>query len=305
MKAAVQTGYTGISSVQISELNEPTPGPLATLVNVAYAPVLPWDIMGEEGQLGAQEQRSLPSIAGYGASGIVKSAGMLGARSLIGQRVIALSPHGSNTEVMTAPLALYVIPVPDNVDLKQAATVLAGADTAQMLLNQATIHDGDHVAVIGATGGVGIYLVQLLANSGHQPDVVASTRSADFARKTFPHSTIITDLAQSSTHYNVIFDLTGNATQINAGEQALLPGGLLVAASTPGYRPHRPGIRGSFHNGPLSPMAYRKLLAQISSGELTPVVDEVYPLERIREAQRHVKEGPHRGRTLLEVNPQH
>lgn len=302
MKSAVQTGYNGISSVQVTDIPNPRVGPLATLITGSYAPVLPWDIKAEEGLLPDGERRALPSVVGYGASGLVNNAGILGARSLIGRRVIALSPSGTNAQIIAAPLAHYVIPVPDEVTMEQAATVIAGADTARMLMDHAHPTTGARIAVIGATGGVGVYLVQMLSNAGIVPDVLSSARSADFARQIFPNSRVFTDRNEFPRGYDIVFDLTGNPTLISTGEQSLRSNGLLVASSTPGYRPQRPDIRGAFHNGPLSPTGYRTILRQIADGTLMPVIDRIFSLTEVQQAQSHVKSGPHRGRTLLQLN---
>lgn len=300
MLAAVQRNGSGIAAIAVEELDEVAAGMGGTLIEGAYAPVMPWDIKAGEGIIGG---RRLPSVIGYALSGTVIGAGPLGLRNAEGRRVISLVPEGSNAQRGVAPLAPFVFTVPDNVGMAQAASVIGGGDAALMLSKVPELNPGDRVVVSGANGGVGTWLVQILDLMGVRTDILSSSRSLGGNAELFPGKHVTDDPAQLASHaYAAGFDLTGEGSVLRILESQLKSGGTLVMAATPDHRASRNDIKAVFRNRPIGPKGYNWLLARLADASITAVIDSIYPLQEVREAQWHVKRDPHKGRTLLRLN---
>lgn len=300
MKAVIQTNYQGIDSLELVSVKQPKPNPFGDVVKVASAPVLPWDIMSEQGQLRNLNPQRLPAIIGYGFAGTIVESGKLRGTGKIGQRVIGVAQSGSIAEYAAANIPIFTFKLPDNVSLIQGATIFGGADAAQMMLSHVKIPDNGQVLVLGPSGGVGSYLVQLLNLQNNYPTLLASKRSESFVRNSFPDNQIrISTMELQSAHYDIIFDTTGSQKLLHQAELALKSHGTLFTASLPHYQSNRSDIHVMFHNNPISPNQYRKILALIANGDLTPFIDTIYPIEDIKAAQHHVLEDSKRGRTLI------
>lgn len=300
MKAVIQTNYQGIDSLQLVSVKQPKPNPFGDVVKVASAPVLPWDIMSEQGQLRNLNPQQLPAIIGYGFAGTIVESGKLRGTGKIGQRVIGVAQSGSIAEYAAANIPIFTFKLPDNVSLMQGATIFGGADAAQMMLSHVKIPDNGQVLVLGPSGGVGSYLVQLLNLQNNYPTLLTSKRSELFVRNSFPDNQIRVSATElQSAHYDIIFDTTGGQELLHQAELGLKSHGTLFTASLPHYQSNRSDIHVMFHNNPISPNQYRKILALIANGDLTPFIDTTYPIEDIKTAQHHVLEDPKRGQTLI------
>ncbi|WP_243674255.1 hypothetical protein [Lentilactobacillus kisonensis] len=90
MKAIIQENYDGIHGLVIRDIPDPAKGPLSAIIETKYTPVLPYDILTEEGKLKGMRPTKLPMVIGYGFGGRVKEVGGLRNSRLIGQKVIGL-----------------------------------------------------------------------------------------------------------------------------------------------------------------------------------------------------------------------
>jgi NADPH2:quinone reductase len=106
-----------------------------------------------------------PFVPGLEISGVVESAGSSASRFALGQRVIAVPIFGGHAEKVVCP-AVRASPVPEHVNLAEAAAVPVAFLTASYAIARAQIQPGDRVLVTAAAGGVGTALLQLLARSG-------------------------------------------------------------------------------------------------------------------------------------------
>ncbi|WP_053072785.1 zinc-binding dehydrogenase [Lactiplantibacillus herbarum] len=300
MQAILQENNQGIDSIKTATMTQPTGSLLGTLVNVNYVPVLPWDMKGERGELGTIENRNLPHIIGYGFAGTKYHSNSANQQSR--PRLMGAAPQGSYAEVINASIPFYTFKVPDNVTLPQAATVIGGADTALMMIEATHVTPTTKVLVLGGSGGIGTYLIQLLNNLHVQFSVLSSVRSVDFTRTIRSGIDVHTDLNElNDDAFDLILDTTGSETLLNAAANKVVTNGLIFTSALPFYRSPRPDVKAVFKNRPLSPAKYQHLLKLISTGQLTPMIDKIFPLDQVREAQHYAEDGPSRGRVLVEV----
>jgi NADPH2:quinone reductase len=147
-------------TLQLDDIPEPVPGEGEVLIEVAYASVNPLDIWVTRGSPGAAAQH-LPWIPGTEAAGwrdgepvLVRGAGL------------GIVRHGLYRQIAAVPSGA-VMPIPDDVDLAQAAAMpVVGITAWSSLHNRAGVTEDDRVLVLGASGGVGSVAVQLAKLAG-------------------------------------------------------------------------------------------------------------------------------------------
>jgi NADPH2:quinone reductase len=161
------------SNLELKELPWPVPSPDDVLVQVAYSVVNDLDGMilrGEvEEHLGALKQRS-PCLTGIEFSGHVleDAPGLRKGTRVMGMPEVLVGPACHQT-VLAVPRE-FVIEVPDGLDLAGAASTINAALTASEALDTVFALRAEHrILVIGASGGVGSFAVQLASAAFAHP----------------------------------------------------------------------------------------------------------------------------------------
>ncbi|MCP2342132.1 zinc-binding dehydrogenase [Actinomadura rupiterrae] len=282
---------------------EPTAGPGEVVMRVAAVDTLFVDTRIRSGWGREIFGITAPYIPGGGISGEVVEVGDGVPQDLIGSRVLAYTsdpgPSGGYAEqLVVAGDAL--IPVPDEVGLDQAASLIHDGVTGMRLMETAAIKPGERVLVVGATGGMGILLVQLAHAAGAQ--VIAAARGAEklaLARDLGADITVDYSepgwadrvLEATGGHgADVVFDGVG-AEIGRAAFDATAPGGRFSAhgATIGGFteldpqelQRRRVTLRG-IADVQLDLDERRRLataaLAEVAAGRLKPVIGKTYPL---------------------------
>ena len=206
---------------------------------------------------------------------------------------------------------------PANVSFEEAAVVPVSALTAlQGLRDAGHLATGHHVLVIGASGGVGSFAVQLAKAYDAEVTGVCSAAKADFVRSLgADHVLDYTrdDFADGSAHYDLILDLGGNPGVLRLG-RALAPDGIAVMAGgeeggrlTGGMgRQLRALVVSRLTRRTITTMLCKERAADldelarlIADGRLSPALDQVYPLERVAGAMRDLESGKVRGKSAI------
>jgi NADPH:quinone reductase-like Zn-dependent oxidoreductase len=208
---------------------------------------------------------------------------------------------------------------PANLSFEQAATVPLAASTAlQGLRDHGRIEQGHKVLIVGASGGVGTFAVQIAKSLDAEVTGVCSARNVDMVRSLGADYVIDytqQDFTQSGQRYDLIFQLAGTRSPSDS-RRALTPTGTLVLSS---------GESDGRWIGPvdrvmkalvLSPFVSQKMvsftvkpnkedlqfLKQLAeTGTLTPVIDRTYPLAETSRAIRYLEEGHARGKVVITV----
>ena len=186
---------------------------------------------------------------------------------------------------------------PENISFEQAAAVPYGALTALYFLRDAAkLKSGQKVLVNGASGGVGVYAVQLSRYFGAEVTGVCSAANMDLVKSLGAHKVVDytqEDVAQTGEQWDVIFDVVVGHTSFSRFKKALLPGGCYLAVAG-GLKEMLQmigtsiagGKKVKFGGGTASDtrenMDFLKEL--LESDKLKPVVDRTFPLEDIAEA---------------------
>ncbi len=225
---------------------------------------------------------------------------------------------GTFAEYARAPEA-KLAPKPVNLTFEQAATVgISGSTALQALRDHAQVKAGQTVLIIGASGGVGTFAVQLAKVFGAEVTAVCSTAKVEMVRSLgADHVLDYTreDFATRGLRYDVILDIGGNASLARL-RQALAPEGTLVIAGgeTSGRwlggtdRQVRALVLSRFIGQTLKTFVAKEnhedllvLKELIEAGKLTPEVDRAYPLAEAPQAIDYLVEGRARGKVVITV----
>jgi NADPH:quinone reductase-like Zn-dependent oxidoreductase len=210
-------------------------------------------------------------------------------------------------------------PKPKNLTFEQAAAVGVSALTAlQGLRDHAHLQPGQQVLVIGASGGVGTFAVQIAKAFGADVTGVCSTTKVDMVRSLGADHVIdytLEDVADAGQRYDVILDTGGNRSLTHL-RGALTPRGTLVLVGGETDGRWLGGTDRVLRALLLSPFVGQKLNAficsenaqdlialteLIESGTVTPVIDRTYPLSETPAAIQYMQEGHTRGKVVINV----
>jgi NADPH:quinone reductase-like Zn-dependent oxidoreductase len=262
----------------------------------------------------------IPKDGGLGSdvAGQVEAVGRAVTRFRPGDEVYAFVLAGGFAEYVRVPEGVLG-PKPANLSFEQAATVPLAALTAlQGLRDQGRVQPGDKVLIIGASGGVGTFAVQLAKLFGAEVTGVCSTRNLELVRSLgADHAIDYTreDFTRGGRRYDVIFQLAGTGSP-SACRRALTPKGRLILSSGesdgrwvgPLDRILKAAVLSPFVGQRLAPFEAKQssqdlktLKELIEAGELSPVIDRTYPLRQTPEAIRYLEQGHARGKVVITV----
>lgn len=324
MRAIAQDGYGTVDVLRLERVPRPELADNEVLVRVRAAGLDrgTWHMMTGRPYfmrvIGFGFRRPKNGVAGIDVAGTVAAVGSAVTRFAVGDEVFGMS-RGSFAEYAAAredKLARK----PANLSFEQAAVVPISAGTAlQALTDSGRVEPGQQVLVIGASGGVGSYAVQLAKALGAEVTAVCSTGKLDLVRALgADHVVDYTreDFADGAHHYDLVLDIAGN-TPLSRLRRTLTRTGTLVIVGgeeggrwTGGFgRSLRAPLLSPFVSQRLTMLASKerasdleRLTGLIESGKVTPSVDRTFPLERVPDAMRHLEAGEVRGKVAITVS---
>jgi NADPH:quinone reductase-like Zn-dependent oxidoreductase len=326
VKAVLIESFGGPERLRVCDRQIPAPGPREVVLRVLAAGVNPLDLRKRRGELAAFYGRRFPQEVGNELVGTVVAAGRAVTRWRPGDQVFCLvdsgragllpgfpSGGGYAEYCVTRDHTLASIPeAPDPADL--AAVPLAGL-TALQGLRKAGYAAKRSLLVIGAGGGVGLFVVQLARAQGLAVDAVASQNAFALlrslgVRECFDYRD--QDPATLPGSYDLVFDVAAAST-FRRLRHLLPPGGVylsnvLTLASAFGtfrelLRPLLPGVRGHRFNWVVSRGRDLADLGNLlAAGTVRPFVAETYSLEQAALAQSRLEAGGVVGKVILRVS---
>ena len=205
----------------------------------------------------------------------------------------------------------------DLLTFEQAAVVpVSGITALQALRDAGRIQAGQRVLVIGASGGVGTYAVQIAKAMGAHVTGVASTAKVDLVRSLgADHAIDYTreDFADGVHHYDLILDIGGNST-LPRLRRALTARGTLVIVGGENGDSLTGGMDRQLRAVALSPFLRQRLTMHttkeratdlapltelIEAGHVVPSLERTYPLEQVPDALRQLASGTVRGKVAI------
>ena len=207
---------------------------------------------------------------------------------------------------------------PASVTFEQAAAMPISGLTALRALDAAGVEAGQTVLVVGASGGVGTYAVQLAVARGAIVTGVASTRKVQLVKDLGADDVIDytqQDFADGSRTFDVVVDI-GGMTPIERLRRTLTRTGTLVVVGGEGDAKWSPGLGRQMHAVLLSPFVSQRLimvmnkehytglerLANLAAeGGIASFMDRPYPLTDAPDAVRHLAAGKAAGKVVITV----
>jgi NADPH:quinone reductase-like Zn-dependent oxidoreductase len=323
MRAIVQDTYGSAEVLRLDRVPRPRLADDEVLVQVRAAGLDrgTWHMMTGEPYLmriigfGLRGPKNL--VPGLDVAGTVAGVGPAVTRFATGDEVFGIS-RGSFAEY-AAVKEDKLSPKPANLTFEQAAVVPISAGTAlQALTDAGRIDAGQRVLVIGASGGVGSFAVQLAKAFDAEVTGVCGPTKLDFVSSLGADHVIdytSEDFADGSHTYDLILDIAGNAS-LPRLRRALTPTGTLVIVGGEAGGRWTGGFGRSLRAPLLSPFVAQRLtmLASkeratdqerlttlIEAGKVVPSIDGSYSLDRVGEAMRHLESGRVRGKVAITV----
>ena len=323
MRAIVQDRYGSADVLRLERVARPQIAEDEVLVHVRAAGLDrgTWHMMAGQPYLlrvlGFGFRAPKNPVPGLDVAGTVATVGSAVTRFTTGDEVFGIS-RGSFAEY-AAVREDKLSRKPANLTFDQSAVVPISAGTAlQALTDAGKIEPKQRVLIIGASGGVGSYAVQLAKAFGAEVTGVCSTPKLDVVRSLgADHVLDYTrqDFADGTIRYDLIIDIAGNASLSRLRSALTQTGTLVIVGGEEGGR-WTGGFGRSLRAPLLSPFVPQRLtmLASkerasdqerltplIESGQVTPSIDSTYSLDRVPEAMRHLKAGNVRGKIVITI----
>jgi NADPH:quinone reductase-like Zn-dependent oxidoreductase len=260
-------------------------------------------------------------VIGSDVAGVVEAVGKNVSRFQPGDEVFGIG-KGSYAEYVCARED-KLAPKPANLTFEQAAVLaIMGSTALQALRDHGKVRPGQEVLIIGASGGVGTYAVQIAKAFGARVTSVCSTQKVEMVRSIGADHVIDytrEDFAAGDQRYDLILDIGGNSS-LTRLRRALATRGALVITGGEGGGRWLGGTDRQLRAMMLSPFVGQKLgtfvnkenhedmivLGElIESGKITPVIDRNYPLAEVPEAIRYLEEGRARGKVVITLEHDH
>jgi NADPH:quinone reductase-like Zn-dependent oxidoreductase len=255
-------------------------------------------------------------VPGMDVAGTVSAVGSAVTRFAVGDEVLGVG-RGTFAEYAAAPEA-KLVRKPAALGFEQAAVLaISGLAALQGLRDAGRIKAGQQVLVIGASGGVGSYAVQLAKIlGGAEVTGVCSTAKEDLVRSLGADHVIDytrNEVADGSRRYDLIIDINGNMP-LSGLRRALTPTGTLVIAGGEGGK--WTGMGRQLRAVAQSPFGRQRLTTFISTqrlgdieelsrlvetGQLTPPLDRSFPLAEAPAAVDYLSAGHARGKVAVTV----
>jgi NADPH:quinone reductase-like Zn-dependent oxidoreductase len=324
MKAIVQHQYGSSPEevLRLEEVNIPTIRPQEVLVRLRAASVdrgtvhimtgLPYPIRAAG--FGLRRPKFLNP--GRSATGTIESVGNEVTGFKAGDEVYGTC-DGSFAEFARAP-AKRLAAKPTNLSAEEAAAVPVSALAALQAVRKAQVKSGERVLIIGASGGVGTFAVQIAKASGAHVTGVSSTAKTELVLGLGADQVIDytrEDIADGVHRYDVILDIGGNR-RLSELRRTLTPRGRLVIVGGETSGRWLGGTDRQIRALLLSRVVSQRmttfvasensadlmaLTELIESGAVRPAIDRAFPLSETPAAVRYVMDGRARGKVVIAV----
>jgi NADPH:quinone reductase-like Zn-dependent oxidoreductase len=322
MMAMTQDRYGSADVLALDDIAVPVAGDGELLIRVRAAGVGPdvWHLMTGRPYMvramGNGLRRPKTRVPGWDVAGSVEAVGKDVTQFQPGDEVFGFC-SGAFAEYACAR-ADKVAPKPANLSFEQAAGVPVSGSTALRGLRDAGgIQSGQTALIIGASGGVGTFAVQLAKFLGAHVTGVCSTTKVDLVRSIADHVIDYTreDFADGAQRYDVILDTAGRRS-LSHLRRALTPQGTLVIVGGEGGGRWTGGFGRSLRAVLLSRFVGQRLRGLmpverqedlvflkdvIEAGKVTPVINRTYPLAEAANALSDADEGHGRGKAVITI----
>lgn len=321
MKAIVQDTYGTAEVLRLLDVPRPTAGDGEVLIQVRAAGINRGTVHLMTGEpyvmrLGFGMRGPRNRVPGQDVAGTVVAIGPNVSRLSIGDEVFGIG-RGSFAQYAVAQEKKLALK-PLNMSYAEAAAMPVSGLTALRALDAGHVESGQSVLVVGASGGVGNYTVQLAVAAGATVTGVASRTKIQFVKDLGAAEVIdytAEDFTDGSRSFDVILDI-GGATPVNRLRRALTATGTLAIVGGENGATWSPGLGRQFHATLLNPFVSQRLTmvtnkehysglerlaTYVADGSVASFIGRPYSLADTPEAIRHLIAGKALGKVVITV----
>jgi NADPH:quinone reductase-like Zn-dependent oxidoreductase len=321
MKAIVFESYGTPEVLQVTDVDTPAPKENEVRIEVHATSVTAAEGMMRRGDtfmsrviLGPGRPKKKYRILGIELAGEVESTGQNVKRFKKGDPVFGFTGFklGGYAEFVCLPEKSSLALKPANLSYEEAVAVVDGATTAYFFLKElGGIREGQRVLIIGASGSIGAYAVQLARHFGADVTGVCSAANAELVKSLGADNVVDytkEDFTKNGQTYDIIFDTVGK-TSFSRCKGSLTKRGLHLAATGNmianyllTFWTSMVGRKKFIFKMSVEKNAALLFLKElIEAGKMRPVIDRRYPMEQIVEAHRYVETGHKKGNVVITV----
>ncbi len=313
MKAVVIDEFGPASVLQVRDIDRPTTQAGQVLIEVHAAGINPIDWKIRDGQMAARYGPDFPKVLGFDVSGTVAELGSDVSGFNVGDAVYARSDVGAGGcyAEYVAVNGDTVAPKPDELSYEEAAAMpLASITALKGLHDCGELSPGDRVLIVGASGGVGIYAVQIAKIMDAHVTAVCSTRNISMVANLGANDIIDytrEDALKTDELYDVIYDTVGTQS-VEAARKVLTENGIyMTLVPVEGIEFFVPSQTKRAPHGAYFVAWEAKgvdldvLSGWVREGKLHSIIDSVYPLGDIRQAHERSETLRARGKIIIRV----
>ena len=332
MKAYLLDAYGKGRGLRLAGVPEPAIGPDDVLIEIHAAGINLLDTKIRDGAFKPILPYKPPVILGHDVAGLVAGVGAHVTRFQIGDAVYA-RPRDGRIGTFAEFIAVDQADVarkPANLSMQEAASIpLVGLTAWQVLVEQAKVAPGQKVLIHAGSGGVGTFAIQLARHMGAHVATTAGTANLSLVRDLGAEIVVDyrkQDFSEEMAGYDVVLNSL-DARTLRKSLKVLKPGGALVSISGPpdpafaskqglswifrqairvlsaGIRrkAKRQGVSYAFLFMHASGEQLAAITALIESGAIRPVIDRVFPFDRLNEALAYAEAGRAKGKIVVSL----
>lgn len=310
MQAWIADAYGPPDAMAVHTLPLPVPGEGMVLLRVSHVALNPLDLKLLQGDLAQMMPLQFPFTPGADVSGAVVARGA-GIDLPIGTRVAAMAPgFGALAQYCAVPAGARLSALPDDLDGTRAAALPMVGLTAIAIERAARLAAGQQLAIIGAAGGVGTILLQLLRQ--RQVHITATAHPGDTAfvldkgaNEVIPYQRGDDVRAMMASHrlggFDVVIDLVNQGAALESALQLVRRGGRFISTLFgPTPESCREQLELVYIRLSPEPGDLARLLGQCAAGELDANLGQTFPFAQAHEAFARLRSG-HRGKTIIDL----
>ena len=320
MKAVVITRFGGPEVLEVQDVPTPQPGPDEILVRVRSTALNRADLLQRQGGYAAPPGAS-QNISGLEFAGEVAELGTNARRWSKGDRVMGITGGGAHAEFVTTHHDA-VAAVPENVELFDAGAIPEVFITAFDALQQAEFKAGENVLIHAVGSGVGLAATQLVRALGGRafgtsrtPDKIE--RAKAFGLESGCSLEELSEFAEKVTRFDVVLDLNGGPYFAASLEAMAMKGRIILIGGVAGGKTNvdlyqilrkRLHIIGTVLRArslqekiEITNSFASAVVPLLAKGAIRPVVDSVFPLEKVQDAHRRLESNETFGKVVLTI----
>ncbi len=331
MQAIIQTAFGPPDVLKVQEVATPRPKANEVLIRIHAINVNFGDMLVRRFNTVSPSEFSMPTplwiptrltlgirkpkvkIPGSEFAGTIEAVGEMVTRFKVGDEVFGYRSiqMGAGAEYLAMPEDGVLTHKPRNLSFEETATIPYGSLTAIQLLKKANIQPGQKVLILGASGGIGSYALQLAKHYGAEVTGVCGTARVEMVKALGADHVIDytqEDFTQNGETYDLILDVI-RKTSFGECKDSLTSNGIYLLASFK--------MKQLFQMLWTSLFSRKKVICALASestenleiirdlveaGAINTVLDRTFPIKQVAEAHHYIESGQRTGHVVIKVS---